>query len=72
MISAITIHFKDGKTLSSKYYYFSFHGLNLSGNVYRYLNEKSVLTVQDLDNPKLFFYYPFKEIEHVEELANEL
>lgn len=70
MISTIYIYLKSGQRLSSNFYYFSFHGIELAGNVYKFLNEKSVLTVQDLDNPKLFYYYPFKEIEHVEELFN--
>ena len=68
MISDIVVYLKDGKTLSTKFYKFSFHGLDLNGNVYKFLSEKSPLTVQDIENKKLFYYIPYEEIEKIEEL----
>lgn len=70
MISDIVIYFKDGTTFSSKGYKFSFHGLDLNGNVYKYLDEKSPLIVQDLEQEKLFYYVPYEEIAQIKELEN--
>ena len=68
MISDINVYLTNGQKISNGFYNLSFHGLVLNGNVYRFLNEKSILTAQDIDNPKLFYYIPYEKIEKIEEL----
>lgn len=68
MISEITVNIKGGSILTSKYYDFSFHGLSLHGNAVRFFQEKAELTCTELENPKHKYYFPYENINHIEEL----
>lgn len=67
----IRVCFRDGTWYDSDKYHFSFHGLDLKGNIDKFLYEHDHLTCRN-KNLKITTFVPYGEITAITEIEEEV